>query len=158
MKERPNISITPVTTTTTSPSFAKPLTTTSPNKTLQEKLADKQKQQLNKQLNKNIEANIFAKNAPLPSDVLMKSLNLATTLPSSLTVSKAQVPNASIYTIDSNSKKAIQSSALYANELARNLPPSINVSKTLATPSFPAESGISISQVRMNAIYLFFWL
>lgn len=149
MKERPNISITPVTTATPAVSFVKP-STASPGKTLQEKLADKQKQQLNKQLNKNIEANIFAKNTPMTStDVLMKSLNLPATLPSSLTVSKAQLANSSIYTMDPSSSKSLSASAtsLYANELARKLPPSINVSKSLPTPSFPKESGISISQV-----------
>lgn len=49
LKERPSISITPVTSTVTPPvvstaSFVSPSVPSSPGKTLQEKLADKQKQ------------------------------------------------------------------------------------------------------------------
>lgn len=83
MKERPNISITPVLPTpgslTTTTSFTPALSTT--GKTLQEKLADKQKQLSSKQLGRNIEAEIVT--APVK-----KTLNIPS-IPSSLSVSKA---------------------------------------------------------------------
>lgn len=89
MKDRPNISITPVLQTSiphiTTASFMTPAQPTS-GKTLQEKLADKQKQHSTKQLAKNIEAEII--NAPVAAASVKKSLSIPS-IPSSLTVSKA---------------------------------------------------------------------
>ncbi|RZC42711.1 calcineurin-binding protein cabin-1, partial [Asbolus verrucosus] len=88
MKERPNISITPVLQSTipliTTSSFMAP-SQTSTGKTLQEKLADKQKQLSTKQLGRHIEAEIIS--TPVGSTV-KKNLNIPS-IPSSLTVSKA---------------------------------------------------------------------
>lgn len=76
MKERPNISITPVLQSSipliTTSSFMTP-PSQSTGKTLQEKLADKQKQYSTKQLGRNIEAEIIS--APV-GGALKKNLNI----------------------------------------------------------------------------------
>jgi hypothetical protein len=111
MKERPNISITPVLQSAipliTTSSFMTPNQSSS-GKTLQEKLADKQKQHSTKQLGRHIEAEIIS--TPMGQTPLKKSLNIPS-IPSSLTVSKA------------------------------------------STYKFPAESGISISQIPVTQPY-----
>ncbi|EFA00717.1 hypothetical protein TcasGA2_TC003597 [Tribolium castaneum] len=77
MKERPNISITPVLQSSipliTTSSFLTP-PNQSPGKTLQEKLADKQKQHSTKQLGRHIEAEIIS--APMGGAAMKKSLNI----------------------------------------------------------------------------------
>ncbi|XP_063910388.1 calcineurin-binding protein cabin-1-like isoform X2 [Zophobas morio] len=89
MKDRPNISITPVLQGSipliTTSSFVTPSQPSS-GKTLQEKLADKQKQHSSKQLGRNIEAEIIT--TPVSASSIKKSLNIPS-IPSSLTVSKA---------------------------------------------------------------------
>lgn len=96
MKERPNISITPVIPTPGSLPTTAPFTSAlSTGKTLQEKLADKQKQLSSKQFGRNIEAEIVS--APAK-----KTLNIPS-IPSSLSVSKATPPTMNLpkFTLDS---------------------------------------------------------
>ncbi|KAJ8947583.1 hypothetical protein NQ318_010095 [Aromia moschata] len=94
MKDRPSISITPVTGSLPPPatsvtSFPRPSVPS--GKTLQEKLAEKKKEQFNKeQLKKTAQAELYN------SEALIKSLNLPS-IPSSLTVSKASIPITSSY-------------------------------------------------------------
>lgn len=130
-------------------------------KTLQEKLAEKKKEQLKK----NMEAE--AHNA----DAFIKSLNLPN-IPSTLTLSKTTVPTTSgnvpiipsqiprtspeimishktsqKYPMEISRPTNILSNPSFPETTRSNLNP---LSKPLApTPTFPVESGISINQVRL---------
>ncbi|XP_049819856.1 calcineurin-binding protein cabin-1-like isoform X2 [Aethina tumida] len=158
LKERPSISITPVTSTATPPvvstaSFVSPSIPSSPGKTLQEKLADKQKQHQhsNKAQSKHMEspADIFTKEH-ISSANLMKSLNL-TNLPSSLSVSKAVVSSPQLPPGLSISAASNVSTSHYRTDLGMShplcmpkyqepiLPPSLSVSKA----SVPVSSSIA---------------
>ncbi|XP_072399616.1 uncharacterized protein [Diabrotica undecimpunctata] len=176
MKDRPNISITPVAVSalppppSISPSFMRP-TSTSPSsgKTLQEKLAEKKKEQQSKQMKSSGEEE------KRQTDALMKTLNI-TSLPSSLTVSPAQpIPSPSIIKPPDTSQAGMFNFPKTPPTISQKYPldmgmPSTSSSKTIkdqplptaltvsrgsalssiGTPSFPADSGISIRQVAIN--------
>ncbi|XP_050504043.1 calcineurin-binding protein cabin-1 isoform X3 [Diabrotica virgifera virgifera] len=176
MKDRPNISITPVAVSalppppSISPSFIRP-TSTSPSsgKTLQEKLAEKKKEQQSKQMKSSGEEE------KRQTDALMKTLNI-TSLPSSLTVSPAQpIPSPSIINMPDTSQAGMFNFPKAPPTIGQKYPldmgmPSTSSSKTIkdqplptaltvsrgsplssiGTPSFPVDSGISIRQVAIN--------
>ncbi|CAG9860246.1 unnamed protein product [Phyllotreta striolata] len=170
MKDRPNISITPVSlspTPSVSPNFMRP-TSTSPSsgKTLQEKLAEKKKEQQNKQLKSTHEgekrqAELYKKNLNLPN------------IPSSLTVSPVTAAQsgypstsdvkASMFAHPKSSNKSSKFSLEYGLPMGgplklpneSMLAPPLNVSKAITshlanTPTFSLDSGVSISQVSVN--------
>nr|XP_023024842.1 calcineurin-binding protein cabin-1-like isoform X2 [Leptinotarsa decemlineata] len=184
MKNRPSISITPVSVglnppPSISPVFMRPSPTTSPSggKTLQEKLADKKKEQLNKEkLDQKMEQLKQMKSAvekeKRPSEATIKNFNIPS-LPSSLSLSQSSVPTTSVAktspvvldstavprTMSNGSSKypsdlGLSSSIASQMKMDISLPPSIKVSKTtvpMPTPMFSADSGISISQVPANS-------
>lgn len=118
-------------------------TSTSPGKTLQQKLAEKKKEQETKQMMQNIESEIFAtKLPPAPSAGLLKSLNI----PSSLTVSPSVPPKMPEKPPGFSNFSA---SHLMGHVGDLKMPPSLTVSQSmpLYTPKFPTDSGVSISQV-----------
>ncbi|CAH0547224.1 unnamed protein product [Brassicogethes aeneus] len=139
LKERPSISITPVTTTIST--TAAPFLQTSPGKTLQEKLADKKKQHTTKSIPKNLEPS-FSKEA-LSSVNLMKNFNLPN-IPASLSVSKSMVSTTQMQPHMSNS--------LSTSGVA-NLPSALSVSNI---PSSLSLSGISNlpSSLSMSSAYM----
>ncbi|XP_056640755.1 calcineurin-binding protein cabin-1-like isoform X2 [Diorhabda sublineata] len=172
MKDRPNISIIPVAVPlplpppSISPSFMRQNSTSpsSGGKTLQEKLAEKKKEQQTKQLKSNGEG------GKRQTEALMKSLNIPS-LPSSLTVSPAQsstspsllkqqeTAQGTVFNFSKtpplvNAKFPLDISMQQSGPLKSikepSLPTSLIVSRTptpLGTPSFSSDSGVSISQV-----------
>lgn len=172
MKDRPNISIIPVSAPlpppSISPSFMRQNSSSpsSGGKTLQEKLAEKKKEQQSKQMKASGEGE------KRQSDALMKSLNIPT-LPSSLTVSPAQTSPSIMKQQESaqgvainfsktpplvNAKfpldismqqsgplKSIKETSLHSSLILSRTPTTPGV--PLCTPSFPSDSGVSISQV-----------
>ncbi|XP_060519435.1 calcineurin-binding protein cabin-1-like isoform X2 [Cylas formicarius] len=116
----------------------------SPGKTLQEKLADKKKEQQSKQMMQNLETELSSVEGT-SSAALLKSLNIAN-IPSSLTVSKTAPTSEDLLAPSSKHLPTVLSSSLPGHSLNR-IPPALTVSKTvLPTPRFTPESGMSISQ------------
>lgn len=128
-----------------SPSFFKPVA--SSGKTLQEKLADKKKEQDSKQM---LNEKMVSK-----ASGLLKSLNLPN-IPSSLTVSPSRAVPAKVPCLMEVEKQA--SFGKYASRhLEQNVASKVAVSQGQAppvfSPRFTSESGISISQVRFIEFY-----
>uniref|UniRef100_A0AAR5P9I3 Calcineurin-binding protein cabin-1 MEF2-binding domain-containing protein n=1 Tax=Dendroctonus ponderosae TaxID=77166 RepID=A0AAR5P9I3_DENPD len=131
-----------------SPSFFKPASTS--GKTLQEKLADKKKEQDSKQMLKNMEAEKMVSKLPSSSaSGLLKSLNIPN-IPSSLTVSPSMaMPGKAPYLMEAEKQANF---GKYPNRhLEQNAPSTLTVSQAqpppVYSPRFSSESGISISQV-----------
>ncbi|XP_066152387.1 calcineurin-binding protein cabin-1-like isoform X2 [Euwallacea fornicatus] len=138
-----------------SPSYLK---TASPGKTLQQKLAEKKKEQETKQLMKNIEAEVFNSKLPhqtAPPSNILKGLNIPS-IPSSLTVSPSMAPVHQVPQLIPEKQSSFPSFSTSSSRMVgrvgdMKIPSGLSVSQTLPppvyTPRFPAESGVSLSQI-----------